>query len=727
MASLPDNQQNGHRSFRVGAFEVDLKAGELRRNGSRIRLQEQPLQILTMLLERPGEVVSREELRNRLWPADTYVDFDHSLNAAVRRLRDSLGDSAENPRFVETVARRGYRLLVPVLSLAPTISPATGPVTVLPAPKKTGIHLRAAIAAGVALLLIAAGVLVGWRLGQKSPPPPLLSQRRLTANPSNAPILSAAISPDGEYLAYADKTGTYLRQVRTGETHPISAADDLKTFPVAWFPDGSHLIALRANKPNDLRSIWSVSILGGPARKLVDDGREPAISADGSQIAFLRGTNGAQELWLVQADGSSPHRLFAARGALLDSPSWSPDASRLAFISGSYHPGTFNFDTQIEIVNAKTGHTEIQLPVPGMNGGMAWTRAGRLVFSVKEAPPNDDDSNLWFVNVDGKTGKPLGAPTRITRDSGAAHSVTATADGKRFAFFRSTWQPDIYITELAAGGARLSPPKLLTLDERSDLPYAWTPDSRSVIFTSNRDGDMHVFRQRIDQSAPELLVGGNQQLQIPRLNPDRSAILYLITPRLGDSTSRVRMMRVPLAGGPPQLILEADAINNHQCASIPGAQCVFSTMAAHRIQFFRFDPVTGAAQEIPQWKFENADYDKFNWSLSPDGQTLAITGQQVVGITFKSLNDTPARTILLRSWSAVASLDWAADGRTLWVTATTPVNRSALLHVDLHGQVRTMLQDDEMRLGWAIPSPDGHRLAIWKASGDSNVWMLDNF
>src|SRR5256885_2073200 len=105
---------NGSHRVQFGTFEVDLRAGELRRNGTRIRLQEQPFQILSMLLDRPGEIVTREELRGRLWPADTYVDFDHGLNAAVRRLREALGDSAENPRFVETVARRGYRLLAPV-------------------------------------------------------------------------------------------------------------------------------------------------------------------------------------------------------------------------------------------------------------------------------------------------------------------------------------------------------------------------------------------------------------------------------------------------------------------------------------------------------------------------------------------------------------------------------------------------------------------------------------
>ena len=104
----------GEGTRRFGVYELDLRAGELRRQGMKVKLQEQPFQVLMQLLEKPGEVVTREELRNRLWPADTFVDFDHSLNAAIRRVRDALGDSAENPRFVETVARRGYRFLAPV-------------------------------------------------------------------------------------------------------------------------------------------------------------------------------------------------------------------------------------------------------------------------------------------------------------------------------------------------------------------------------------------------------------------------------------------------------------------------------------------------------------------------------------------------------------------------------------------------------------------------------------
>src|ERR1700745_2161091 len=103
-----------HEILRFGVFEVDLRSGELRKQGARIKLQEQPFQVLTVLLQRPGDVVTREELRSQNWPADTFVDFDNSLNTSINKVREALGDSADNPRFVETLPRRGYRFIAPV-------------------------------------------------------------------------------------------------------------------------------------------------------------------------------------------------------------------------------------------------------------------------------------------------------------------------------------------------------------------------------------------------------------------------------------------------------------------------------------------------------------------------------------------------------------------------------------------------------------------------------------
>jgi DNA-binding winged helix-turn-helix (wHTH) protein len=126
MGSTFNSQRGAHR-FRFGIYEADLRSGELKRDGVKVKLQEQPFQVLMVLLERAGEIVTREELQQRLWPADTFVDFDHSLNTAINKLRDALRDTAENPRFIETKPRRGYRFIAPVEPVG-----ATPPVKEIP-------------------------------------------------------------------------------------------------------------------------------------------------------------------------------------------------------------------------------------------------------------------------------------------------------------------------------------------------------------------------------------------------------------------------------------------------------------------------------------------------------------------------------------------------------------------------------------------------------------------
>jgi cholera toxin transcriptional activator len=134
--------QNNGRIARFGVFELDLAAGELRKNGQKLRLQEQPFQILTLLLDRAGDVVTREELRQKLWAADTFVDFDHGLNTAVNKLREVLGDSASSPRYIETLARRGYRFIAPVQSDAqPDAQPASNlDARTLQEPEPVALH-----------------------------------------------------------------------------------------------------------------------------------------------------------------------------------------------------------------------------------------------------------------------------------------------------------------------------------------------------------------------------------------------------------------------------------------------------------------------------------------------------------------------------------------------------------------------------------------------------------
>ena len=206
----PPSQGSGH--LRFGVFEVDFRAGELRKRGLRIRLQQQPFQVLEMLVLKPREVVSRDELRNKLWPADTFVDFDHGLNKAVNKIRDALGDSADNPRFVETVARRGYRFIVDVAVLEETDSdPAqklnsAGLATTATVRRRSPRSLVWKAFALVVVAALAASVL--WTLRSRSRPSSIHSLAVL-------PLESLSADPSQDYFAdgMTDELITDLGQI----------------------------------------------------------------------------------------------------------------------------------------------------------------------------------------------------------------------------------------------------------------------------------------------------------------------------------------------------------------------------------------------------------------------------------------------------------------------------------------------------------------------------------
>ena len=135
----------------------------------------------------------------------------------------------------------------------------------------------------------------------------------------------------------------------------------------------------------------------------------------------------------------------------------------------------------------------------------------------------------------------------------------------------------------------ISAPRRLTLDERQDYPFAWSPDNKSVLFDSDRDGTFHIFKQAVEHATPELLAGGSEQLVTPRLSPDRATVLYLVTPKFDQTTNQVRMMRVPLAGGPPQLVLKADGLKITSAACYP--RMYASSAASKRVRFGFFDSI----------------------------------------------------------------------------------------------------------------------------------------
>ena len=252
-----------------------------------------------------------------------------------------------------------------------------------------------------------------------------------------------------------------------------------------------------------------------------------------------------------------------------------------------------------------------------------------------------------------------------------------------------------------------------------------------MLFNSDRDGTFHIFQQAIDRATPDLLAGGSKQLVSPRLTPDRSTILYLVSPKFDQATTEVQIMRMPLGGGPPQFVLKGLSISNHQCSVLPADLCIFSEIRDHEIRFFRFDPSNGNTAEMPDLALQDEDSYSFNWTLSPDGKTLAMARKATLStagaVRLISLSDHSEQSLPVPGWAFLNSIDWSSDGKSIWVSASTAQDLYAMVNVSLTGRVRTMLQDNKMKIGWTIQSPDGRHLAFWQASGTSNVWMLENF
>src|SRR5258706_1428999 len=421
-------QSNLPQVLRFGVFQVDVRAGELRKNGVKLKLQEQPFRVLCLLLEHPGEVISRDELRNRLWPADTFVDFDHGLNAAIKRLRDALGESADTPVFIETLARRGYRFIAPVNG---SPSPSAAEIAA-PHRNKSIFSTRRIVVFCLASVVIAVLLWTAWRRVPSRPTGVI--EHKLTSNSSENTVSSASISPDGKYLAYADNTGIDLKLIRTGETHPIPLPPNFSARVDDWFPDGSHLLVSREEQPGKT-SLWSIAVFGGSPRPLAEDASEGSVSPDGARVAFRRvdliyGYDSllGREVWVMRSDGTDPVKVAAdnADGSHVGKATWSPDGKRIAYFREKW---VTNAPTRsVEVNEWKNARAETVFSDNDLTPALHWLPDGRLVY-----PLAGHDSSLWMVSLQ-QSGKISEPPKRIAQGNGWIRQVTGSTDGKALTF-----------------------------------------------------------------------------------------------------------------------------------------------------------------------------------------------------------------------------------------------------------------------------------------------------
>jgi eukaryotic-like serine/threonine-protein kinase len=567
-----------------------------------------------------------------------------------------------------------------------------------------------------------------WRtLSKPNPPTTAPRVQRLTTNPTENAISASAISPDGKYLAYADKAGTYLRLLSTGELHPLLAKGMDVGF-LGWFPDSTRLLASWPPPGANKLALWELSLLGGSPRQLSDEGWSASVSPDGSQVVFLKsavyGETGA-EVWLMRGDGGDQRKIISTEGGgVIGSPGWSADGRWVAY--EKFRPGPYTSEGQIELFKVEQGSKSVVLAEPRLDWGLKWLPDGRLLFSLDEPPPSQNTSNLWALSIDLGTGRPAGKPVRITSGDGYTIQPSVTSDGSRLTFDRVKPQEDVYLAEFFPRGPRISTPRRLTLDDADDLPFDWTTDSKSVLFTSNRTGTLNIFRQNINKTTAEMLVFGPETKSISRLNPDGTQILFLVPKNPSDNSGPVRLVRAPINGGPPQTVLEAPNIGNQQCSRAPAAVCVFSQQGPKEFLFSTFDPVNGNPHQVAKLEETLAGWA---WSLSPDGTLIAFLGFAINDsrIRLLSLSGAPTREITVKGWNSFTTVDWAADGKGLFVTSSPTGRTSTLLYVDLTGNAHLLWQVNSYLPAWAIPSRNGKYLAIPAPTIESNVWMMENF
>ena len=325
---------------RFGAYEFDPRTGELRKQGIRIRLEGQPLFILTMLMERPGELVTREEIQRNLWPADTFVDFEHSLNSAIKRLRAALNESANTPRYIETLPGRGYRFIAPLNGVPAAATPlpqssAGAPPTDAGASARKRRTLAIVVAVGVPMLVLVTLVAPRFVIHHE---PAAFQTMKITQLTSTGNVHDATISPDGRYVVYvaedASQQSLWMQQIATSSGVEIVPPTGLAYRNPTFSPDGSYVYYQR--RKADAGMEFVVPVLGGYSREVVNDiDSIVTFSRNGKRMAFVRNDpfQAVSKVIVANADGTGEQILAARRfPEIFGSPAWSPDSSVITCI-----------------------------------------------------------------------------------------------------------------------------------------------------------------------------------------------------------------------------------------------------------------------------------------------------------------------------------------------------------------------------------------------------------
>ena len=593
---MPDSQLPAIVRFDI--FEIDLQAGELRKEGRRVKVQEQPFRVLSFLLERAGEVVTREELRERLWPADTFVGFDHGLNSAVGRLREALGDSADNPRFVETIAKRGYRFIAALQKTTQPLVTATVKVDDDPhvIRRRNPVRFKIVIAAG--LVLVCASVAALIYPNTAAPPQgkievvPLVALHGFQATPAFSPdgtlvafrqsdgirrtgIYTAAVggektvqltndsgdccptwSPDGRQIAfsrYSDHLHTILMVPALGGIeHRLYRGADTMGGGLSWSPDGSSIAFVASPSADRTRS--SISFLSlndysthevtSPPPGYLD--RSPTFSPDGKRLAFIRSTIAgvSNDIYVMSLNGGSPRRLTFDNRPIMGSPTWTGDSQEIIFSSDR------GVATGLWRVSA-TGCTPT--PVAGPVGEAMWPSIPTNGKHALVYEQGAFKSNIWRLNL--RDAMHHDKPVPIVSEKGDKMRPELSPDGQHVAFESNRlgfW--DLWTCNIEKGGECGQITSLHGTAGRA----RWSPNGRYIAFEFHPNEHSEIYVVEVPDGIPHLLptIAGADNLS-PSWSRDGNWLYF--ASKKGSEVFQI--WKIPVQGGAPVQITKKGGIS----------------------------------------------------------------------------------------------------------------------------------------------------------------------
>jgi Tol biopolymer transport system component/DNA-binding winged helix-turn-helix (wHTH) protein len=709
--------------LRFGVFEANLPSRELRKHGIRLKLRGQPFEILALLLEKPGEIVTREEMQKRLWPADTFVDFEHSLNSAVKKLRRVLGDSPENSRYIETIPRIGYRFIAPVQILdgeqihvarrassdvfsGDSARHIPAPGLAVGSPRSRTPRRRWLLAGAFALLIPA----LYW-LRPVYPPPKVIRIVKLTNSGTVTP--NQTLVTDGPRIYYRElvhgQRATRSVSVEGGESAAVEQ-------PFPWMdiadisPDGTSLLAGQfGENVNGELTPWILPLLTGSPRQLMKEkGRDFGWSRDGQTLAV--GRRGA--LYLVNPDGSQERRLVSLPGAPF-TPRWSSDGRTIRF-NLAYEKKS---DTGLWEVDADGRNPHPVLPgwnSPPSEWGGNWTPDGKyFVFHATRGGTTD----IWAVRESADIFHRLDhQPVQVTagpltflrpipsRDGSKIFAVGVESRGELVRYDAKLKQLVSFLGGISADHVSFS---------KNGQWVAYVSFPEQTLWRCRADGS-----EKLQLTFPPMRVYG------PRWSPDGSRIAFA---SIAVSGAPVRVSLIGRDGGVAETPFPAYEIGAGPSWSPDGTLLTFSAYgtadrsapATASIRVLNLK--TGETKTVP----ESSGLHFSGWS--PDGRYLAavtIEGHRLMLLDWS----TGRWRELTREY--VDYPEWSPEGRFIYVNTLMRRDPRVLRFRAEDGQAEEVFRGPGPFIGvygwWSAPAPDGSPLFLRDVSSSdlyAIVWQ----